>query len=153
MCTEAGEWSITVTATDRGTPLQFSSSSFLLKSVANSSIWRNETNPLDVNQDGEITPLDALIVMNRLSATEPSMLAAQRFDDDFFVDVNGDNAITGIDALRVFNWLNRQSTLNAIGGDSAMNPLPAANEIDDDEEDALAAFDLVFASLGEDLAT
>jgi hypothetical protein len=72
------------------------------------SPWTNPSEPLDVNDNGVIQPLDALVVINELNRSE----ARELTDDDLtppYFDVNGDRSITPIDALRVINYLNRGS--------------------------------------------
>ena len=58
-----------------------------------------------MNADGEATPIDALMVINRLGAAEGE---AAGFSG--YYDVNGDNQITAIDALQVINELQRNNT-------------------------------------------
>ncbi len=65
------------------------------------------TNPLDrhdVNGDGFVSPIDALIVINYLGGNR----GAGEGEDSkkYFVDVNGDNNLSPIDALLVINRLN-----------------------------------------------
>ncbi|WP_417731668.1 DUF4347 domain-containing protein [Rosistilla oblonga] len=106
---ESGQWSITVTATDNGTPVRFSSTTFVLDALADQSIWQNQIDSRDVNGDGQTTPFDALIVLNRLNTSNDQSLATQRTDSDYLIDVNGDQSLTPIDALRVINWMNRST--------------------------------------------
>jgi hypothetical protein len=71
--------------------------------------WNNLAKPHDVNGDGGVTPLDALLIINALNAS-----GAKRFDypladgqtPDVWYDVNDDLAITPLDALLVINYLN-----------------------------------------------
>ena len=69
------------------------------------SVNTNLFQPADVNADGEATPIDALMVINRLGAAEGE---AAGFSG--YYDVNGDNQITAIDALQVINELQRNNT-------------------------------------------
>ncbi|MCB9937169.1 MAG: beta-propeller fold lactonase family protein [Planctomycetaceae bacterium] len=81
------------------------------------SVFQNPANRLDVNADGTVSPLDALVVINLLndigptsinrlagtiaegeSASEPIIAAA-------FYDTNGDDEISPIDVLLVINKL------------------------------------------------
>ena len=68
----------------------------------------SDVNPLDVDGSGQITPRDALLVINYLSrqAEEDAdqASAAGSFDS---LDVNQDGVITPMDALRVINYLDR----------------------------------------------
>ncbi len=70
--------------------------------------WHNTNSPEDVNDDGDIVPLDALIVVNDLNANGPRLLAFPSEGDEPppYLDVNGDGSITPIDALRIINKLN-----------------------------------------------
>ncbi|MDG2222259.1 MAG: dockerin type I domain-containing protein [Rubripirellula sp.] len=67
----------------------------------------NRANPIDVNDDGRITSLDALIVINRLG----SIAGSGEFQMDsptgghFYPDTNEDGRVTAHDALLVINRL------------------------------------------------
>ncbi len=74
--------------------------------------WSNEflpTNPYipqDVDGDGTVAPLDALLIVNRLNqvgGTIPVLPPGV----DAYLDVNGDGVIGPVDALLVINYLNR----------------------------------------------
>ncbi|TWU45387.1 Calx-beta domain protein [Novipirellula aureliae] len=67
------------------------------------SSYHNASMPTDVNQDSQITPLDALMVINYLSDKS----GAEGEQITGFVDVNGDGEITPSDALMVINELSR----------------------------------------------
>ncbi|MDZ4848086.1 MAG: cadherin domain-containing protein, partial [Pirellulaceae bacterium] len=69
---------------------------------------QNPRNPADVNWDGIVSPIDVLLVINRLQAN------SRNSHSDFstineFVDVNGDLKLSPIDALIAINTLNRLS--------------------------------------------
>ncbi|MHB8954103.1 MAG: dockerin type I domain-containing protein [Pirellulaceae bacterium] len=74
--------------------------------------WRNLFDPLDVNGDGSLSPLDALLVINELNRVGSHALAppaAGQFPPPY-LDVSGDNNVTPLDALWVINALNSSST-------------------------------------------
>ncbi len=77
------------------------------------SNWTNPDQPLDVNADGWVGPLDALFIINRLadrsSGDDGPGLGDPRVAP--FVDVNGDITVSPIDALLVINALNEQNPL------------------------------------------
>ena len=75
--------------------------------------WQNEASPLDVNADGSVTALDALLVINFLN-TQPG--DPPEFQKPY-LDVNGDDAITAIDALFVINALNTQAAAEGESND------------------------------------
>lgn len=58
---------------------------------------QNSSNPLDVNDDGHVSPLDALHVLNALNDATSAGAG--------YVDVNDDSLVTPIDALLVINGL------------------------------------------------
>jgi hypothetical protein len=76
---------------------------------------QNPSEPLDVNGDGEVSPLDALQVINQLArGTDPvpaDMAEAIDTHSSSWVDVDGNGATTPRDALWVINHLARQSRL------------------------------------------
>lgn len=91
----------------------------------NSTPFRNPRNPLDVNNRGGVTAIDALIIINVLNRGNfPNGIlprarsGAQEFDR--FYDVSGDNLIAPLDALRVINFLNRQPASGE--GESRLRP-------------------------------
>lgn len=70
--------------------------------------WHNLFLPFDVNDDGFVSPIDALIVINqlnfgtdRLAETNPQL--------DNFVDTDADRVLAPADALLVINFLNERS--------------------------------------------
>jgi hypothetical protein len=72
--------------------------------------------PLNVNNDDCITPLDALLVINDLGKYEngvlPPLGAGQT--PAAYVDVTGDGVVAPLDALRVINQLGNVTTCNPI---------------------------------------
>ena len=73
----------------------------------------NVLNPVDVNQDHHLTPIDALLVINHLNMYQrnapPGAGAefATTQQKGYLVDVNGDDLVTPLDALLVIQQLNR----------------------------------------------
>ncbi|MDA8745662.1 fibro-slime domain-containing protein [Rubripirellula amarantea] len=75
------------------------------------SDWQNPVTPADVNDDGKITALDALVVINDLQRQQISSMAAGelpsvRTTNENYLDVNGDGRSSPVDALQVINQLN-----------------------------------------------
>jgi hypothetical protein len=76
--------------------------------VAEPALFQNTMNPLDVDADGEVAPIDALQVINDLNAHGARPLVASWFDaPSSYLDVNGDHEVSPLDALLVINELNR----------------------------------------------
>ncbi|MBM4093184.1 MAG: hypothetical protein FJ276_27800, partial [Planctomycetes bacterium] len=70
--------------------------------------WKNPRNALDVNDDGLVLPMDALIVINQLNSTGSRRLLPPSGGNapPPYLDVSGDNWLTAMDALLVINYLN-----------------------------------------------
>ncbi len=79
------------------------------------SPWKNLLSPLDVSDDGRISPIDALLVIDELNRNGSGALSAP--NDDFapppYLDVNGDKRVSPIDVLLVIDWLNGNSSASS----------------------------------------
>ena len=86
------------------------SESFDIQVVRAAPPWQNKHWALDVNDDGLLTPLDVLLVINALNRIGAAPLdRPPPAGSANFVDVNGDRFLSPIDALILINALNRQS--------------------------------------------
>ncbi len=100
--------------------------------------WYNLRKPLDVNDDGSVSPVDALLVINAINARGTRVLptslagATNLFG---FVDSSGDNALTPLDALLVINELNR--TRSSGEGEASTNRDIALQQMVMDDDLAL----------------
>jgi hypothetical protein len=65
--------------------------------------WTNPLHHLDVNRDTFVSPLDALLVINRLGQGLPNLAEEA---EPMYYDVNGDSGLSPLDALLVINDLN-----------------------------------------------
>ncbi|MDA1055059.1 MAG: dockerin type I domain-containing protein [Planctomycetota bacterium] len=74
--------------------------------------YQNATNKRDVNNDGKVSPLDALLIINALNQhgagelAEMLPAASQYMPPNAFLDVNGDGFMAPSDVLNVINFLN-----------------------------------------------
>ena len=93
--------------------------------VASSSLpsLTNSLNPLDVNNDGSVSPIDALIVINQLNTGKQPLRVSALATPPFY-DVSGDNFVSPVDALTVINYLN--SHHNGAGGEGEGEATDAA---------------------------
>ena len=66
----------------------------------------NPRTGVDVNGDGQVTPLDALLVINDLNFKGSRSVLAEAISAPY-VDTSGDNQVSPLDALLVINQLNR----------------------------------------------
>ncbi|GIW98278.1 MAG: hypothetical protein KatS3mg111_1611 [Pirellulaceae bacterium] len=104
---------------------------FFVIDLQDSHPWRNEAQPADVDGDGIVAPIDALLVINELNrhGGRQLPLTPERVDEAFgFLDTNGDNYVAPVDALIVINHLNRSRA----GGEGERQPMGAAGGADTD---------------------
>ncbi len=93
--------------------------------------WQNPDEPLDVDDDGAIVPLDALLIINELNEPQygdPVTGALPPPPDPIpaYFDVNGDNFVAAIDALLIINYLNAAAGANASMAEAEAEPADAA---------------------------
>lgn len=123
--------------------------------------FHNELMPEDVNEDGQISALDALTVINEMNRQSPGSFAVDVSPLDGqteqrgrgrMTDVNNDGRDTALDALMVINRLNRDR--GGIGDHDTGLDNPADQPTDetnegtiDDNTDAVSdeSFDVVLA--------
>ena len=105
--------------------------------------FQNPIEPLDVNDDGYISPIDALLVINYLlrHPGDPTPPPPSQPPPPYY-DVSGDNYITPIDALRVINELQRG------GGEGEADTAPTGVKVI--AIDPVHAVDLVYRQAEED---
>jgi VCBS repeat-containing protein len=108
---------------------------------------QNPRHPLDVSNDGHITPLDALLVINELNAGSrggASRLAASLSaapSSGPYLDTSGDGVVSPIDALTVINYLNSRSgggEGEAIDANAPSIPARTGGQVSSTPEEALA---------------
>ena len=80
--------------------------------------YHNAARPSDVNDNGTVEPQDALILVNKLNAEGPHLLAAPQdayptAGAGMFWDVNVDDWVTPLDALNVINEINSSYVMAA----------------------------------------
>lgn len=71
--------------------------------------WTNQSMAWDVNNDGVVTPLDVLEVINRLNTSSDSTLPDREISQPYW-DVNSDGYVSSIDALDIINCINARSS-------------------------------------------
>ena len=82
--------------------------------------WRNPVDSIDVDNDGSISPLDALVVINYINASGSGTLPAVHDLSKPYLDVDGDQSVSPLDVLNVINHLNAKGSgarsLNEVAG-------------------------------------
>ena len=103
----------------------------------------------DVNNDGTVSPIDALIIVNQLNSGDTP--EGESPGTRFFTDTNNSGTISALDALQVINYLNQQSNVGsfqaegeAIGNSSfnsnssgGVSDFIRGSDLDDEDDDVL----------------
>ncbi len=108
-----GNDTLTIVADDlghTGTGGTQTSSQSIAITVTNPHPWQNPANMYDVNNDGAVTPEDALIIIDALNTVGPHMLppvytGSTVPGDGTYYDVAGGNSLGPEDALLVIDYL------------------------------------------------
>jgi hypothetical protein len=103
--------------------------------------WTNPSNSLDVTGDGQISPLDALTIVNELNGGGARPLSAHAAGSPY-LDVNGDRHVTALDALLILNELNR---INHVQSQAANSVAAVAATAASPQDIAAATADQIFA--------
>ena len=80
--------------------------------------WQNKANPLDVNFDGEVSPIDALLIITYMNDNPDDLTLPSPTTGNSpppFLDPSGDGIVAPQDALMIINYLN--SLANGEGED------------------------------------
>jgi hypothetical protein len=102
--------------------------------------WQNPRDPHDVNDDGFVTPLDVLLIVNDLNVYGFRALVVPPLAPTVpppFLDVDKDGVAEPLDVLLVINYLNVYGAGVAAGEGEAANP--AANPAPDGVPSSVAA--------------
>ncbi len=106
-----------------------------IRLVINNNPFQNPLNQHDVNNNGVVTPLDALQVINALDRNRPNgniNLDALPLPPDLpiYPDVDGNGEVTAFDALLVINQLENENALSEwVGQGEAIGFVPASNGV------------------------
>ena len=107
------EYIVPLRVTDSGSPALSVDFQIQVLADAIDSPWKNQALPSDVNGDGTVAPIDALIVINYLNLGRPQVLDPDELPPlatGFFYDRNGDRVVSPLDALIIISELNEQSS-------------------------------------------
>jgi hypothetical protein len=81
--------------------------------------WQNPVRPADVNDDGDVTALDALVLINFINDNSGSLSVPSDDVPPPYLDVDGNGSVTAADALVIINHLNYAATsFSGAGGES-----------------------------------
>jgi hypothetical protein len=129
------------------TRIRFDSLQFNVTAGSNAPL-QNFSLPQDVNNDGAVSPIDALLIINEVSRVAPmgegELAGSDPIIASRYYDVNGDQRTSALDALQVINYLKRASDSEPNGEAVAQDlSVPATSSSSDDTDE-------VFAVLNDD---
>ena len=90
--------------------------------------WQNPVRPTDVNGKDEVTPLDALVIINYINAHPGDVRLPSSDVPPPYYDVDGNGSVTAVDVLIVVNELNQQSSADGSYLASAGGEAPSSSE-------------------------
>jgi hypothetical protein len=79
------------------------------------SIYQNPRNRFDVDDDGSVSPLDVLVLINLLNSQAPSLPVDGLPGPPAYVDVNADNRVDPLDVLDLINNINSRGNREGEG--------------------------------------
>ena len=74
------------------------------------SDWQNPLWNLDVDDDGTLSPLDALVIINKINAADPNLDLRQPVGNNPYLDVDADLTLSPLDVLQIINRINLGQT-------------------------------------------
>lgn len=86
--------------------------------------WTNSTNPMDVDEDNTVSPLDVLVMINDINQRGTRTLGRLVQRPDGYLDVDRDGSMSPLDILTVINYLNRGGN-----GEGESAQASASNEV------------------------
>ncbi len=127
----SGQWEVSDLMRDGNDIVQVLRSNASTLYLINQNPWQNVLNRFDVDGNGSVSALDALVGINSLDRfAGDSLLASDHLAKSFF-DVNGDSRLTAIDVLQIINQLTRET------GEAEQVALPSESDHDDVTDAAL----------------
>ena len=131
---------VTVSVSDNNAEFQSISRNFTIDVLANGAPNHNPDNPFDVDDNGEGTTHDALLILNYINTHGPGSVTPDIAE--LYYDVNGDGLVTALDVLLLINEINRKTTIGTVNdgasaeGEGKTEKGASAGETPLPEEDA-----------------
>ncbi|MEM7317022.1 MAG: dockerin type I domain-containing protein [Planctomycetota bacterium] len=117
------------------------------------SVWQNPVEPLDINADQQISPLDALLVINNLGVFPDGVPPQGMANTNPYVDPTGDGIVTPLDALVVINQVNEIASQSSAAPAAALSS-GVSFEDEAETNDPAASYsplnDYVFAEMDDE---
>ncbi|MFK8113222.1 MAG: cadherin domain-containing protein [Rubripirellula sp.] len=142
-----GTYELTLRAFEAGPLELFTDVPFQVVVQAGSTPLTNQRDPLDVDANGEVAPIDALRVINFIGRHGNGTAVTEANPFIGFVDVSGEGIVTARDALLVINGLREAVSPFGEQVDDSLLSAIVDNSDDRDEATDEALIDLLGSSL------
>ncbi len=109
--------------------------------------WSNPRLPMDVDRDGQISPIDVLILINEINKGGSGRMLGSPDSASFYLDPDNDGFLAPLDVLVLINWLNRS---NGGGSGESDSDQATANSFDAGASEQQRNVDAYFAGYEED---
>ncbi len=113
--TDPGDDGVFETADDRVT-----TRSMNLTITDSVNYWHNFVEPLDVNNDGNVTPLDLLLIVDHINDANSNELSGRSSPAAPYLDPDNNGLCTPLDALQIINRLNAHQALQSLSSGEAV---------------------------------
>jgi hypothetical protein len=145
LANQTGMSTITLTVTDASGAATSTSFKFWVSVNA----WQNPRQALDVNGDGSVLPLDALLIINDLNASGSRSLTtpAGGLAPANFLDVSGDRSVAPIDVILIINYLNAAASKSVTSMSAARTPVTPTTSTDSTAESLARSATMQAASM------
>ena len=110
---EVGTYQLTLRAFQAGLIDRFTDFNFTIDVNLGDSPFSHKRDPLDVDNNGTVTPSDALRVINFINRYGAGRVTSVPDEFNGFVDTTGEGSVTSLDALAVINELERRKPVQA----------------------------------------
>ena len=106
------------------------------------SPWQNPGIPEDVSGDGEVIPLDVLLLINEINENGARPLSGSSTNPPPFLDVDGDRTLGPLDVLMVINYINQRGNSGGLSEGEFSAPPIEVETIHGSEQPRLRSFAL-----------
>lgn len=90
-----------------------------LRVIKDDTPYHNDSNPMDVDGDGTVTPLDPLTIINHINTRGIGVVDPGEGEVGGDLDVDGDGRVSPLDILIIINYLNSQNSRGGSQGGSS----------------------------------
>lgn len=111
-----------------------------LRVIKDDTPYHNDANPMDVDGDGAVTPLDPLIIINHINNRGIGTVDSGEGELGGDLDVDGDGRVSPLDILIIINELNSRRNSSGQGSSSHSNSNSGGGSLPEGEGSGVSGF-------------